>query len=127
VPENPALTEKERAELQRLRAEVAILRLQVQLRFKVDTGRGGTVGVSSLTTAELRLLPLLFTHLTFPEIGERLYVSRHTVKTQALSVYRKLGASSRSQAVQRAQQLGLGGWAWQEVIGEGRGRPRVSA
>jgi LuxR family transcriptional regulator, maltose regulon positive regulatory protein len=127
VPENPALTEEERAELQRLRAEVAILRLQVQLRPKVDTGRGGTVGVSSLTTAELRLLPLLFTHLTFPEIGERLYVSRHTVKTQALSVYRKLGASSRSQAVQRAQQLGLGGLAWQEVIGEGRGRPRVSA
>jgi len=26
-----------------------------------------------------------------------------------VSVYRKLGASSRSQAVQRAQQLGLGG------------------
>jgi LuxR family maltose regulon positive regulatory protein len=127
VPENPALTEEERAELQRLRAEVAILRLQVQLRSNVDTGRGGTVGVSSLTTAELRLLPLLFTHLTFPEIGEQLYVSRHTVKTQAHSVYRKLGASSRSQAVQRAQQLGLGGWAWQEVIGEGRGRPRVSA
>jgi hypothetical protein len=46
VPENPALTEEERAELQRLRAEVAILRLQVQLRSKVDTGRGGTVGVS---------------------------------------------------------------------------------
>jgi LuxR family transcriptional regulator, maltose regulon positive regulatory protein len=36
-------------------------------------------------------------------------VSQHTVKTQAVSVYRKLGASSRSQAVQRAQQLGLGG------------------
>jgi hypothetical protein len=32
-----------------------------------------------------------------------------TYKTQALSVYRKLGASTRSQAVQRAQQLGLGG------------------
>jgi LuxR family maltose regulon positive regulatory protein len=66
-------------------------------------------GVSSLTTAELRLLPLLFTHLTFAEISERLYVSPHAVKTQAISVYRKLGASSRGQAVQRAQQLGLGG------------------
>jgi LuxR family transcriptional regulator, maltose regulon positive regulatory protein len=95
--------------LQRLRAEVATLRSQMQLRSKVDTGRGGTVGVSSLTTAELRLLPLLSTHLTYAEIGERLYVSHHTVKTQALSVYRKLGASSRSQAVQRAQQLGLDG------------------
>ena len=89
MPENPALTEEERAELQRLRAEVATLRSQVQLRSRIGTGRG-TVGVSSLTTAELRLLPLLFTHLTFPEIGERLYVSRHTVKTQALSVYRNI-------------------------------------
>jgi LuxR family transcriptional regulator, maltose regulon positive regulatory protein len=49
------------------------------------------------------------THLTFAEISERLYVSPHAVKTQAISVYRKLGASSRGQAVQRAQQLGLGG------------------
>jgi LuxR family maltose regulon positive regulatory protein len=92
-----------------LRAEVATLHSHVQLRFKVDTGLGGAVGVSSLTTAEPRLLPLLFTHLTFAEISERLYVSPHAVKTQAISVYRKLGASSRGQAVQRAQQLGLGG------------------
>jgi LuxR family maltose regulon positive regulatory protein len=62
--------------------------------------------VSSLTTAELRLLPLLPTHLTFAEIGQQLYVSRHTVKTQAISVYRKLGVSSRSQAVQRLEELG---------------------
>ncbi len=67
----------------------------------------GTVGPSSLTTAELRLLPFLVTHLTFPEIGERLYVSRHTVKTQAMSIYRKLGVSSRSEAVERCRELGL--------------------
>jgi DNA-binding CsgD family transcriptional regulator len=34
-------------------------------------------------------------------------VSQHTVKTQAMSIYRKLGTSSRSQAVQRLQELGL--------------------
>ena len=51
-------------------------------------------GASSLTTAELRLLPLLSTHLTLKEISERLYVSRNTVKTQAASVYRKFGANS---------------------------------
>jgi LuxR family maltose regulon positive regulatory protein len=62
---------------------------------------------SSLTVAELRLLPLLTTHLSFREIGERLYVSRNTVKTQAISTYRKLGASSRSEAVTRAAELGL--------------------
>jgi LuxR family maltose regulon positive regulatory protein len=61
----------------------------------------------SLTAAELRLLPMLTTHLSFREIAERLFVSRNTVKTQAISVYRKLGASSRSEAVSRAEALGL--------------------
>jgi LuxR family transcriptional regulator, maltose regulon positive regulatory protein len=63
--------------------------------------------VSTLTTAELRLLPLLPTHLTFQEIGERLYISKHTVKTQAISIYHKLGASSRSEAITRLQEIGL--------------------
>ena len=62
---------------------------------------------STLTAAELRLLPLLTTHLSFREIGERLFVSRNTVKTQAISVYRKLDASSRSEAIERAVELGL--------------------
>ena len=60
-----------------------------------------------LTTAELRLLPLLTTHLSFREIGERLCVSRSTVKTQAISVYRKFVVSSRSEAIARAVELGL--------------------
>jgi LuxR family transcriptional regulator, maltose regulon positive regulatory protein len=67
----------------------------------------GAVGPSSLTKAELRLLPLLVTHLTYPEIGERLYISRHTVKTQAMSIYRKLGVSSRTDAVEKARSSGL--------------------
>ena len=62
---------------------------------------------STLTAAELRLLPLLTTHLSFREIAERLFVSRNTVKTQAISVYRKLDASSRSEAIDRATELGL--------------------
>jgi LuxR family transcriptional regulator, maltose regulon positive regulatory protein len=62
---------------------------------------------SGLTTAELRLLPLLTTHLSFREIAAELYVSRNTVKTQAISVYRKLNASSRSEAIARARDLGL--------------------
>jgi LuxR family transcriptional regulator, maltose regulon positive regulatory protein len=60
-----------------------------------------------LTPAELRLLPLLGTRLSFREIGERLHVSRNTVKTQAIAVYRKLGVSSRNDAVDRAAELGL--------------------
>ena len=64
-------------------------------------------GPSSLTAAELRVLPLLSTHLSFREIGDRLSVSFHTVKSQAYSIYQKLGVSSRSQAVARSHELGL--------------------
>jgi LuxR family transcriptional regulator, maltose regulon positive regulatory protein len=97
-------------EVLRRRPDLEILPIQVdELWSQLNASRGGTAGVSSLTRAELRLLPLLSTHLNFAEMGERLYLSPHTIKTQAMSVYRKLGASSRSQAVQRAQQLGLGG------------------
>lgn len=68
---------------------------------------GAAAPVSPLTTAEWRVLPYLTTHLTFREIADGLYLSRHTVKTQALSVYHKLGATSRTEAVQRARHLGL--------------------
>jgi anti-anti-sigma factor len=78
-----------------------------QLHARVNTVRADVLGASTLTAAELRLLPLLATHLTFREIGGRLHVSFHTVKTQAMSIYRKLGVSSRSQAIEHAQELGL--------------------
>jgi LuxR family maltose regulon positive regulatory protein len=78
-----------------------------ELRDHLDQMPTGHIGAATLTNAELRLLPLLATHLSFPEIGERLYISRHTVKTQAMSIYRKLGASSRSEAVDRAREARL--------------------
>jgi LuxR family maltose regulon positive regulatory protein len=64
-------------------------------------------GASLLTAAELRLLPLLATHLSFPQIGEELFLSRNTIKSQAVSIYRKLDATSRNQAVARAREIGL--------------------
>jgi LuxR family transcriptional regulator, maltose regulon positive regulatory protein len=60
-----------------------------------------------LTGAELRLIPLLATHLTFREIGEHLHLSQHTVKAEAISIYRKLGETSRSHAVERLRSMGL--------------------
>jgi LuxR family transcriptional regulator, maltose regulon positive regulatory protein len=66
-----------------------------------------TVGPAALTTAELRVLQLLQTHLSFQEIGNALFLSRNTVKTQAMSAYRKLGVNSRSEAVDTARRLGL--------------------
>ena len=65
------------------------------------------LGPSALTTAELRVLSLLPTHLSFREIAGRLHVSANTVKTQAHAVYRKLDASSRTEAVTRARDVGL--------------------
>jgi LuxR family maltose regulon positive regulatory protein len=62
---------------------------------------------STLTAAELRLLPLLLTHLTLADIADRLFISRHTVKSQVWSMYRKLGAHTRSEAIARARELGL--------------------
>ena len=85
----------------------ALPRLADQLKSRIAKMQAVTVGASSLTAAELRLLPLLSTHLSYREIGERLYVSSHTVKTQAYSAFQKLGASSRSEAVIRARDLGL--------------------
>jgi LuxR family transcriptional regulator, maltose regulon positive regulatory protein len=64
-------------------------------------------GASSLTAAELRVLPMLATHLSFPEIGTEMFLSPHTVKSQAISIYRKLGVSTRHQAVTRSRELGL--------------------
>jgi LuxR family transcriptional regulator, maltose regulon positive regulatory protein len=61
----------------------------------------------SLTTAELRVLQFLPSHLSIREIAERLYVSPNTVKTHARAVYRKLDASSRAEAVDRAGEAGL--------------------
>ena len=65
------------------------------------------IGPSSLTTAELRVLRLLPTHLSFREIGRRLHVSANTVKTHAHAIYRKLDVRSRSAAVARAHETGL--------------------
>jgi len=60
-----------------------------------------------LTPAESQILPLLATHLTIEEIGEHLGRSRSTVKTHVAAIYEKLGAGRRSEAVDRARELGL--------------------
>ncbi len=61
----------------------------------------------TLTSAELRVLRLLPTHLSFPAIAKSLFVSPNTVKTHVRAVYRKLDASSRAEAVSMAMDAGL--------------------
>ena len=67
----------------------------------------GATGGSPLSPAELRLLPYLQTHLTFNEIGDRLFISRNTVSSEVSSIYRKLGVSSRRDAVRHSTAIGL--------------------
>jgi LuxR family maltose regulon positive regulatory protein len=85
-----------------LAEEVSEFRLLVASDAQVE-GTGGP----PLTSAELRLLPYLQTHLTLREIGERLFVSRNTVSSEVSSIYRKLGVSSRGAAVEQATTIGL--------------------
>jgi LuxR family maltose regulon positive regulatory protein len=65
------------------------------------------LAATPLTPAEMRVLRYLPTHLSFEAIAEELIVSRNTVKTQAIAAYRKLGVSSRAEAVEQARGLGL--------------------
>jgi ATP/maltotriose-dependent transcriptional regulator MalT len=65
------------------------------------------VAVRSLSPAERRVLTLLPTYFSLREIGNRLYLSRNTVKTHSISIYNKLGVSARGPAVERARELGL--------------------
>jgi len=80
----------------------------VDVRRMIDGSQmAGIRGPAALTPAELRVLRYLPTQLTFSELGERLFVSRNTIKTQVHSVYRKLGVTSRTSAVGRARAIGL--------------------
>ena len=69
-------------------------------------GQPGRVLIEPLTVAEQRVLALLPAS-TCLQIADILYVSRNTVKTHLRSIYRKLGATSRSQALRRAADLRL--------------------
>ena len=76
-------------------------------RVLASSASNGAAGRPPLSPAELRLLPYLRTHLTADRIAEQLFVSSWTVKTQVKSIYRKLGVSSRNDAVRRATTIGL--------------------
>jgi LuxR family maltose regulon positive regulatory protein len=83
-----------------LREAVEDLRRHVQ-----PVPEGDAACLSSITAAETRVLLLLPTHHSFREIGDLLFLSRFTVKSHAHALYRKLGVSSRSEAVERAREL----------------------
>ncbi|MEX2153867.1 MAG: helix-turn-helix transcriptional regulator [Gemmatimonadaceae bacterium] len=72
--------------------------------FVLDAARQEQLGI---TQRELEVLELIAAGLSNREIAERLYVSENTVKTHAGSVFEKLNAKRRTQAVQLAKAAGL--------------------
>jgi LuxR family transcriptional regulator, maltose regulon positive regulatory protein len=84
--------------------------LRVWLRdtcSQLEAATGSAGDGLTLTAAELRVLRMLPTHLSYPAIAKQLFVSTNTVKTHVRALYRKLDASSRSEAVSRAAAAGL--------------------
>lgn len=82
------------------------------IRRLLQVGAGGrrsaeVAASEALTERELAVLRLLGGSLSQREIAGALYVSMNTVKTHIRGIYRKLDASTRTQAVSRARQLGL--------------------
>lgn len=90
-----------RPDMGALGVEAAAMRTRLAAIEEAGAAQG------TLTAAELRVLQYLPTHLTFGEIAERLYVSPHTVKSQAVAIYGKLGVSSRRAAIETAVTYGL--------------------
>jgi LuxR family maltose regulon positive regulatory protein len=82
---------------------------EVERRVKAAPRRPGatTTADEELTDRELAVLRLLDSDLSQREIGAALYVSLNTVKTHTRSIFRKLDASNRSEAVARARSLGV--------------------
>jgi LuxR family transcriptional regulator, maltose regulon positive regulatory protein len=93
---------KRQPDLGTLTGEIQALRTQLG-----TDRRSASPGASALTAAELRLLPLLATHLTLSEIAAEMFLSPYTIRSQAYSLYRKLGVASRGRAIARSRELGL--------------------
>ena len=107
-PEATRLLDAAERKLARL-PDTGVLRgTAIELRARLESAQMPEASlVDPLSPAELRVLAYLPTHLTFGEIGELLFVSRNTVKSQAIAIYRKLAVSSRGAAVAEARRIGL--------------------
>jgi LuxR family maltose regulon positive regulatory protein len=63
--------------------------------------------ICQISERELEVLRYLAGYLTVPEIASELYLSPHTVRSHVKSIYSKLNAHNRSEAILRARELGL--------------------
>jgi LuxR family maltose regulon positive regulatory protein len=84
-----------------------VAQAEARLRLVLHPAGARSVVTDELTAREQAVLRLLPSGLSATEIGRELGISRDTVKTHTKSIYRKLGASSRRDAVARARELEL--------------------
>jgi LuxR family maltose regulon positive regulatory protein len=77
------------------------------LPLRSDTGQAAPVIVEQLSEREREVLRHLSRMLSTAEIATEMYISVNTVKTHLRSIYRKLSAAHRGEAVRRARQLEL--------------------
>ncbi len=103
----PAMLDQARRVLRLTPDAVVLSGWIAEAEAAVLTASESAAASKSLSPAELRILQFLPTHLSFPEIAAEVFVSSNTVKTQVQGVYRKLGASSRREAVEQARAAGL--------------------
>ena len=66
-----------------------------------DAPRSRRALIEPLSPTQLRIVRLLPTS-TIPQIAATLYISNNTVKTHLKAIYQKLGAATRSEAIERA-------------------------
>lgn len=86
---------------------VAVL-LERALSAGIVPATAGPAAISPfLTFREREILALLAAGLTNPQIAAQLVIGAGTVKTHTLNIYRKLDVANRTQAIMRAQELGL--------------------
>ena len=74
---------------------------------RTDTGQSAPIIVEPLSDREREVLRLLSGMLSTAEISTEMYISVNTVKTHLRSIYRKLSAARRGEAVRRARELKL--------------------
>jgi len=94
--------------LTRHKEVVVVKEVEVRVRdegpFTLDTGKLKALGI---TNREHEILGLIAAGLSNREIGEKLFVSENTVKTHSSRLFEKLEVNRRTQAVQKAKELGL--------------------
>jgi len=88
-------------------AEAQLARLE-RLERRIATRRPRAISLADpLTEREEAVLRLLERALSLREIGQELHLSQNTIKTHTQAIYRKLGVSTRPDAVEKGRAMGI--------------------